>query len=193
MSALTIVLMAYTTVLVTELLGDKTLFTVSALASRYRASGIFAGLTLAFMLKMLAAVMLGELIASLPKPLVTAVAVAGFTFAAAAAWRGAGPETSTAPGTTAPGSRRGAISAFTAIVVVEWGDIGMVTAATLAAHYDAPLLVWIAATCAMLTKGAFAIALGTGLRRYLPRERVRYVAVAVCVVMAILTLTGVHI
>jgi putative Ca2+/H+ antiporter (TMEM165/GDT1 family) len=62
----------------------------------------------------------------------------------------------------------------------------MVTAAALSARFHAPVVVWAAASAALLTKGALALALGVGLRRYLPRHVLRYAAVVVCVGMAVL-------
>lgn len=180
-----ILLAAYTTVLVTELVGDRTLYTVSALASRYRAAAIAAGLAPAFMGKMAVAVALGGLIARLPGGLLTAVTALSFIAAAAAVWRSR-PEPAPALEPGRGSWPRGAAVAFSSTFFSEWGDIGMVTAATLSARFHAPAVVWAAATAALLTKGALALALGVGLRRYLPRHVLRYAAVAVCVGMAVL-------
>jgi len=178
-------------VLVTEMVGDKTLYTVSALASRYRAPAIFAGLAPAFMGKMLAAVLLGGLIARLPEALLTAVTAVSFVVAAAAIWRSR-PELEPALRLGDGRWTRGAALAFTSTFFTEWGDVGMVTAATLAARFHAPAVVWLAATAALLTKGALALLLGVGLRRYLPRHVLRYAAVGVCILMAAMTIAGVE-
>lgn len=184
-----ILIAAYTTVLVTEMVGDKTLYTVSALASRYRAPAIFAGLAPAFMGKMLAAVLLGGLISRLPATLLTAVTAISFVVAAAAIWR-AHPEREPALDVSDGRWTRGAAIAFSSTFFTEWGDVGMVTAATLAARFHAPAVVWLAATAALLTKGALALLLGVGFRRYLPRHVLRYAAVAVCLVMAVITVVN---
>ncbi len=60
---------AYTTVLLAEVLGDKTLFTMGSLAPRHRLPPLLVGASVAVALKMLAAVALGGLIGHLP-PLV---------------------------------------------------------------------------------------------------------------------------
>src|SRR5713101_3650191 len=62
-----------------------------------------------------------------------------------------------------PASRAMMVS-FAAIFFSEWGDIGQITAATMAARFGAPLLVWIGAVCAMVTKGALAVSIGAGVR-----------------------------
>jgi putative Ca2+/H+ antiporter (TMEM165/GDT1 family) len=61
-----LLLVADGAVFVSELMGDKTLFTIGALSMRFRPPYVFVGLSLAYMLKMLAAVSLGRLIAELP-------------------------------------------------------------------------------------------------------------------------------
>jgi putative Ca2+/H+ antiporter (TMEM165/GDT1 family) len=57
---------AYGTVLVAELSGDKLLYTLGALATRFRILPVLTGAALAFVLKMLAAVLLGQILAELP-------------------------------------------------------------------------------------------------------------------------------
>jgi putative Ca2+/H+ antiporter (TMEM165/GDT1 family) len=98
----------------------------------------------------------------------------------------------------------GASVAFAAIFFSEWGDVGQVTAAGMAAKYvwsaqasastatlwQTAILVWFAAVAAMVTKGALAGLLGEGVRRWIadrvePRV-IRYVATAALVVLGIL-------
>jgi putative Ca2+/H+ antiporter (TMEM165/GDT1 family) len=65
-------------VLSAELVGDKTLFTMRALASRHPAPGLLAGGGAAVAVKMLAGVTLGTFIARLPPWLVSACTAATF-------------------------------------------------------------------------------------------------------------------
>jgi putative Ca2+/H+ antiporter (TMEM165/GDT1 family) len=80
---------------------------------------------------------------------------------------------------------------FAAIFFSEWGDIGQVTAATLAARFGLPLVVWVGAVCAMVTKGALAAYAGAGVRRWIQEhvspKTVRYVAVAVLLLLGLLS------
>lgn len=87
-------------------------------------------------------------------------------------------------------SKAAALS-FAAIFFSEWGDVGQITAATLAAKYGAPLMVWLGAVLAMIAKGGLASFLGAGIRRRLqdrvsPRV-VRYVAVTLLLVLGLLS------
>jgi len=89
---------------------------------------------------------------------------------------------------------------FAAIFFSEWGDVGQITAATMAARFGSPLLVWIGAVGAMVTKGALAASLGAGVRQWirnhLSPKTIRYAAVGLLVVLGLLsvieTLTESH-
>ena len=65
----------------------------------------------------------------------------------------------------------GALVSFVAILFSEWGDVGQVTAATMAARFASPSAVWLGAVCAMATKGVLAAWLGAGVKRWV-RDRV---------------------
>ena len=80
---------------------------------------------------------------------------------------------------------------FAAIFFSEWGDVGQITAATLAAKYHLALIVWLGAVGAMVTKGALAAFLGAGIRRWISDrispKVVRYVAVGLLLVLGSLS------
>jgi putative Ca2+/H+ antiporter (TMEM165/GDT1 family) len=113
---------------------------------------------------------------------------ATFAATALALWRRSPSTASRAvPAPTEP-TGRGVAVAFGAVFFTEWGDVGQLTTAALTARYDAPTLVWLAASMALATKGALALALGIGLRRYAPRPLVRRTSIALCVVMGVLAI-----
>jgi len=187
----------YGAVFVAEVVGDKLLYTTGVLATRYRSLSIVVGMAFAFMCKMAVAVAVGEAISRLPKPLVAAVTAASFIGVALALWRK--PDVREEK----PKDRavmKGAAVAFAAIFFSEWGDVGMVTAAAMAAKFLTPaavgaafatgLVVWLGAVSAMVTKGILATFLGAGVRiwiaeRVSPRV-VRYIAVAALAVLGVL-------
>jgi Ca2+/H+ antiporter, TMEM165/GDT1 family len=195
----------YGAVFVAEIVGDKLLYTTGVLATRYRSVAIATGMALAFMCKMAVAVAVGEAISRLPKPLVAAVTAASFIGVAIALWR--------KPDVRAekPKDRaviKGAAVAFAAIFLSEWGDVGMITAAAMAAKFVAPaapgtawsiaIVVWLGAVAAMVTKGTLATFLGAGVRTWIadrvdPRK-VRYgavIALGVLGVLAVLETLGI--
>lgn len=175
-------------VFVAEIVGDKLLYTTGVLAARYRTAPIMLGVAAAFMAKMGVAVIVGEAISHLPRPLVAAITAISFLGVAFALWR-----KSDRPSDSKGDHRasKAAMVSFAAIFFSEWGDVGQITAAALAAKYHLALVVWAGAVTAMITKGALAAFLGAGIRRWIrdriPPGVVRYVAVSLLLVLGLLS------
>jgi putative Ca2+/H+ antiporter (TMEM165/GDT1 family) len=177
----------YVAVFIAEIVGDKLLYTTGVLAVRYRPLPIILGMALAFMIKMGAAVLLGQAIAHLPKPVIAGLTAASFIGVMFMLWRKsddipvdgeAKSESLTQP----------AFVTFATILLSEWADVGMITAATMAANYASFLwVVWVAAVAAMVTKGLVAAFLGAGVRRWI-RNRIqpKHLRYASVIAMAIL-------
>lgn len=179
-------LAAYGLVFFAELIGDKAIYTISTLVTRFNPISVFCGIVVAFMGKMLVAVLLGQVISELPKPLVAAMSAITFFLMALFIWMKKPKKPPTSP-LNSVFWLKGLLISFAAIFFSEWGDIGQITTATLVASYQQPLVIWIAATLAMVTKGALAIGLGLGLRRYVPRQALRYAALSMCLIMGIIS------
>jgi Ca2+/H+ antiporter, TMEM165/GDT1 family len=179
---------AFGTVFVAEIVGDKLLYTTGVLAARYRTLPIMLGMAIAFMAKMGVAVLVGEAISKLPRPLVATITAISFLGVAFALWR-----KSDRPHESKEKHRasKAAMVSFAAIFFSEWGDVGQITAATLAAKYHLALIVWLGAVSAMVMKGALAAFLGAGIRRWISDriapQVVRYVAVGLLLVLGLLS------
>jgi Ca2+/H+ antiporter, TMEM165/GDT1 family len=177
-------LASYTVVFGAEIVGDKTIYTLGSLAARYQVLPLFAGSSAAFMLKMLIAVLLGSTIAKFPAPVVTAVSAVTFFAMALVIWF-------KKPEDDEPISahRRGkiALAAFASIFFSEWGDVGQVAAATLAAHYRLLLIVWMGAVLAMVTKAILVLTFGAAMRNRLPTNFLRYATAGTCVILGFLS------
>lgn len=182
---LSIVASVFVAVLAAELVGDKTRYTLGALAKRYRVASVLAGASLAFIVKTLAAVLFGSFIATLPERLIAITSAITFLAMAAVLWRKKPMTSETAPPVVAS-FPRGASAGFTAIFFSEWADVGQITTALLVARYQRPLLVFLGAALALIVKTSFAVAAGLGLRRWVPTPVVRIVSIALCVLMAVL-------
>ena len=184
---ITVFLATYAAVFIAEIVGDKLLYTTGVLATRYRAAPIILGMALAFMIKMGAAVLLGQAVAQLPKPVIAALTAASFIGVMFVLWRKSDdlpPEQEA----KRPGLAQPALVTFGTILLSEWADVGMVTAATLAANNPATLaIVWLGAVSAMVTKGLVAAFLGAGLRQWI-RHRIqpRHMRYASVVLLAVL-------
>ena len=184
-----ILLATYGAVFLAEIVGDKLLYTTGVLATRYRTVPIMCGMALAFMAKMAVAVLIGEAISKLPPWIVATVTAVNFFAIAFVMWRRRGPE-SEGKKEDRPFSKAALVS-FAAIFFSEWGDVGQITAATMAAQYKAPLIVWIGAVSAMVTKGILAASIGAGLRQWI-RDKVspsvfRYAGVCLLVILGSLS------
>jgi len=186
-----VILILFTTfgaVFVAEIVGDKLLYTTGVLAARYRTAPIMLGMAVAFMAKMGVAVIVGDAIAKLPRPLVAAITALSFIAVAVALWRKSDQPRESKEKHRA--SKAAAVS-FAAIFFSEWGDVGQITAATLAAKYHMPFVVWVGAVGAMVTKGVLAAFLGGGIRRWIQDriapQVVRYVAVSLLLVLGVLS------
>jgi putative Ca2+/H+ antiporter (TMEM165/GDT1 family) len=179
---------AFAAVFIAEIVGDKLLYTTGVLAARYRTAPIMMGMAVAFMAKMGVAVLVGEAIAKLPRILVATITAISFLGVAFVLWRKPDPK----PESKQPHThKKAAMVSFAAIFFSEWGDVGQVTAATLAAKYHLGLVVWLGAVSAMVTKGVLAAFLGAGIRRWIQNrvspKVVRYAAVILLIVLGCLS------
>jgi putative Ca2+/H+ antiporter (TMEM165/GDT1 family) len=185
---LSLIFAAFGTVFVAEIVGDKLLYTTGVLAARYRTLPIMFGMMVAFMAKMGVAVIVGRAISTLPPSLVATITAISFLGVALALWRK--PDTPSKEKQEHRASKAAMVS-FAAIFFSEWGDVGQITAATFVARYGHPLLVWMGAVGAMITKGALATFLGAGIRRWIqnrvPPKIVRYFAVGLLLLLGVLS------
>ena len=173
-------------VFVAEIVGDKLLYTTGVLAARYRTLPIMIGMAAAFMAKMGVAVLVGE--ARLPRVLVATITAISFIGVAIVLWR---KDDQYRAERDQQKAHKAAMISFAAIFFSEWGDVGQVTAAAMAAKYHVGIAVWLGAVAAMVTKGSLAAFLGTGIRRWLhdrvPTVVVRYVGVSLLLLLGSLS------
>src|SRR5580658_5892816 len=183
-----ILIATYGAVFVAEIVGDKLLYTTGVLAARYKTLPIMIGMLIAFMCKMAVAVAVGSAISKLPPLLVAGLTSASFIGVAITLWR---KPLERSPEEKERRASRAALISFAAIFFSEWGDVGQITAATMAARFGAPLLVWAGAVAAMVTKGALAASIGAGVRQWIiariPPKVVRYAGVSALLVLGVLS------
>src|SRR5580693_1888380 len=176
---LPIFLATYGAVFVAEIVGDKLLYTTGVLAARYRTVPIMVGMLIAFMLKMAVAVAVGSAISKLPPLLVATLTSLSFIGVAITLWRKPVERTSMEKDKRAS---KAALVSFAAIFFSEWGDVGQITAATMAARFNSPLAVWLGAVAALVTKGTLASFIGGSVRGWIQShfepKTLRYAATA---------------
>jgi putative Ca2+/H+ antiporter (TMEM165/GDT1 family) len=181
-----IVLVAFWTVLVVELVGDKSLYSITSLSLRFRWAAVFAGITLAFALKMLAAVLLARLLVRLHfwTDLLSAVA---FFLSALFVWLNE-PESPQKELPIKSGWWRAVIVCFASLFLTEWGDPSQIAVAALTAKSHMLLAPWLGGTLAMAAKGGLALVVGIKLRDRLPQRTLRALATASFTALGILAL-----
>jgi putative Ca2+/H+ antiporter (TMEM165/GDT1 family) len=187
----------YAAVFLAEIAGDKLLYTTGVLSSRYRPLPIMVGVTIAFMVKMAVAVAAGEWVSHLPPLVVAGVTAASFIGVAITVWRK--PTIARAKKKEDTTAGKAALVSFAAIFFSEWGDVGQITAAAMAAKWMAdsaatgatPFIVWLGAVLAMVTKGALAASIGAGARKWIEKtfspKVIRYGGVGLLLVLGVMS------
>jgi putative Ca2+/H+ antiporter (TMEM165/GDT1 family) len=178
-------LAAYWTVLIAELVGDKSIYTVSSLALRFRASTVGGALVMAFAGKMLIAVLLGRAVVHLHFRWLNLLSAGAFFLSAMLIWFDE-PTAEAAESASDIHWTRAALICFASVFFSEWGDPGQIAAAALAAKAHSWIAPWLGGTLAMVTKGALAMTLGLRLRDWLPQWTLRGLASASCGLLGVL-------
>ena len=158
---LAILAATFAAVFAAEIVGDKLIYTAGILATRYRPAPMMLGIGLAFAAKMAVAVIIGQALRDLPAVVVAAMAATSFSWVIWRLWR---QPADRVEARDARGSEA-AVMSFTTVFFAEWADVGQITAATMAAQFDRPLVVWVGAVLAMLTKAMLAALLSVGALR----------------------------
>ena len=189
---ITVVATAFALIFPVEL-PDKTFVATLVLATRYRPLLVWIGVSAAFLVQCLVAVVAGGLLSLLPSAVVGAVAGALFLVGAVVLWRGASSadegeaaeEEAVAGKTTADvhGFRVVATS-FGVLFLAEWGDLSQLLTAGLAARYQDPVSVFTGSWLALVTVAALAVLLGRTLLRFVRLSTIRRVGAVVCLVLA---------
>jgi putative Ca2+/H+ antiporter (TMEM165/GDT1 family) len=171
-------------------LPDKTAVASLILGARYRPLPVFLGVATAFLIHVTVAVLVGGLIAKLPRTPVEVVTGVLFLIGAVLLLRSnpdeaeeAGEENAgrfTGPRT----ERQVVVASFLVVLVAEFGDLTQILTATLAARYDEPVAVGIGAVLALWAVAALALTFGRVLLKVIPLRRVQQIAAVALIVLA---------
>lgn len=165
-------------------LPDKTMFASLVLGTRFPPRYVFVGAAGAFAVHVVLAVAVGQAFSLLPRTVVDAVVAALFAIGAALLLFGK-VESAEAQGES-EGERAGVVAAappwrvmgtaFTVVLLAEFGDLTQITTANLAARYDSPIAVGIGAVLALWAVAAIAVTGGRALVRVVPLVLIRRIA-----------------
>ena len=180
-------LLAFWTVLIAELVGDKSIYTLSTLALRFRGSVVFTSLALAAAAKMGASVLFAGFIFRFHSHWIAILSAAAFFISAALIWYEK-PASMLAGLPPDSGWPTAALACFASLFLTEWCDPGQISTAALTLKTHSLLPVWLGGTLAMITKGSLAMTVGAKLRDHLPQRMLRPLACASCCILGIVTL-----
>jgi putative Ca2+/H+ antiporter (TMEM165/GDT1 family) len=186
--ALSAFLLSFAVIFVAEL-GDKSQLMALAFATRYRATHVLIGISVATLLVHLGSVVLGHTAAAFLPTRAIAVA-AGLAFFGFAAWtlRGDTLGASDEERAARPASSI-IIAVGTAFFLAELGDKTMLATITLATREDA-VGTWLGSTAGMVIADALAIAVGVVLGARLPERIIRLAAAAAFAVFGAILLVS---
>jgi Ca2+/H+ antiporter, TMEM165/GDT1 family len=166
------------------------------LATRYRPLLVWIGVSAAFVVQCLVAVVAGGLLSLLPTALVSAVAGTLFLVGAVVLWRGAASadkeetadeqEAAAASTTADVHGFKVVATSFGVLFLAEWGDLSQLLTAGLAARYHDPVSVFVGSLLALVTVAGLAVILGRTLLRFVRLSTIRRVGAIVCLVLACL-------
>jgi Ca2+/H+ antiporter, TMEM165/GDT1 family len=192
-------LIAFVAIVPVEL-PDKTFVATLVLATRYRSLPVYAGVTAAFGVQCLVAVLAGTLIARLPRTPVELVAAALFAAGALVLVRGArradaaereAEQEYAQQAATPRHGWRAVTASFLVLFTAEWGDLSQLLTAGLVASGRAGVPVFIGSWLGLAVVSGAAILLGRWLMKRVSLTLVRYVGAGVCAALAAVTLVQV--
>jgi putative Ca2+/H+ antiporter (TMEM165/GDT1 family) len=186
----TVVLPVFAVIFVAEL-PDKTAIAALLLATRHKALPVFLGAALALTVQSVIAVGAGQLLSLLPAHSVHLGAGLLFWVTAVVMWRRRGEDDSVRKeGEEGAGFWRTLGLVFGVVFVAEWGDLTQLATAALAAHYAAPVRVFLGATAALWSVVAIAVFVGSHARKYLSPRVTQRVAAGVFAAVGVALVTG---
>jgi len=181
-------------------LPDKTFIATIVLATRLPGRMVWLGVSAAFGVQCVVAVVAGKLVAYLPEELVLTITGLAFFLGGVILIRGAKNEVSEeereedefeAVVKTKTKEKlvgyRAAIFSFGIIFVAEWGDLSQILSAGLVAQGKNPLGVFIGSWAALVAVSGLGVLLGKRITAYVSVTLVRQIGGYLCLVLAGLT------
>ena len=166
-------------------MGDKTQLLALSLATRYKATKVLIGITLATLLVHLLSVFIGSAFSRLIPMNYLQLAV-GISFIGFGAWTLRGDKDD---GDKGEGSRFGAIATVAiAFFLAELGDKTQLATISLAAKYDSFFGVWIGSTLGMVIADSLAILVGVVAGQRLPEKAIKIVSAIIFILFGLITI-----
>lgn len=186
---LTTLISVFAVIFVAEL-PDKTALASLVLATRHRPAPVWVGASLALTVQSVVAVAAGSLFSLLPVRAVHVGAGVAFLVSAILMLRRHEEADLSQDRDSALGFWRTLGTTFGIVFIAEWGDLTQVGTAALAAHYHAPITVFVGATAALWAVAGVAVFLGNRVGKLLDPNRTKRIAAVVFGVVGIALVSG---
>ena len=171
-------------------LPDKTALAALVLASRHKPAPVWIGSSLALTVQSLVAVAAGSLFALLPARAVHIGSGVAFLVSAIFMWRRNEDADDVKEREGALGFWKTFATTFAVVFIAEWGDLTQVGTAALAAHYHAPVTVFLGSTAALWAVAGLAVFVGNRAGKLLDPNRTKRIAAVVFAVVGIALVSG---
>jgi len=173
-------------------LPDKTFLATLVLATKYRPILVWIGVSLAFLVQTLVAVLLGHAVSFLPEEVVQAAAGVMFLVGAVILIREGRSHQEAAASDEEVETKnvhgwRAVLASFLVLFAAEWGDLSQLLTISLVAKYEEPVAVFIGALSALLLVSGLAVVAGRQLQRFVKLHVLHYVGAGVCLLLAAIT------
>jgi putative Ca2+/H+ antiporter (TMEM165/GDT1 family) len=177
-------------------LPDKTFIATLVLSTRFRPLLVWVGVALAFLVQTLVAVLLGGLLARLPRTPVEVFATVMFLLGGFLLLRGAADADKEELETVEEFSHKGATTAhgltvvatsFMVLFLAEWGDLSQLLTASLVITYDDALSVGVGAFAALAAVSGLGALIGRVLLTRMRLTTIRRVGGGVCLLLALVS------
>ena len=174
-------------------LPDKTFIATLVLATRFRPLLVWIGVAAAFLVQTVVAVLLGGLLARLPRTPVEVFATIMFLIGGFLLLRGAADADKEELETVEEFSHKGAATAhglkviatsFMVLFLAEWGDLSQLLTASLVIKYDDPVSVGVGAFAALAVVSGLGAVIGRILLTRMRLSTIRRVGGGVCLLLA---------
>jgi putative Ca2+/H+ antiporter (TMEM165/GDT1 family) len=173
-------------------LPDKTFLATLVLATKYRPILVWIGVSLAFLVQTLVAVLLGHAVSFLPEEVVQAAAAVMFLIGAVILIREGRSHQEAAASDEEVETKdlhgyKAVLASFLVLFAAEWGDLSQLLTISLVAKYEEPFAVFIGALSALLLVSGLAVVAGRQLQRFVKLHVLHYIGAGVCLLLAALT------
>ena len=173
-------------------LPDKTFLATLVLATRYRPLFVWIGVSLAFAVQTMVAVLLGHAATFLPEDLVRGLAAGLFLLGAVLLFREGRSHHQSSGEEYVANARdvhgvRQVLTCFLVLFAAEWGDLSQLLTISLVARFEEPVTVFVGALGALMTVSGLAVLVGRQLLRWVSLHVLHYIGAGVCLVLGVLT------